>query len=306
MADIPQNVVIGDEISAAEFNLLRDIGFIVDIAAGETINGATLPVAVYFDDTENEWMACDGNDTARLEFAGIAITNAVNGGVITVQINGRVTGFSGLTVGARYYVQDDRTLGTSAGTNSIFVGVAVSATDIVILGSGKYVELAGVQTVNGVKTLGSIPVLPGSNPTTSNQATRKGYVDTNPGAEYGSGFVSVGINITSDIVIAHGLSRTPKLVKITCITGPATNTTSISIGSGTSTSNRACVNMETTTGSGNQSFNSTILIIENRDSGDTVQFSADLDGLNATNITLGGVVNANQGSARLILWEAWT
>ena len=33
------------------------------------------------------------------------------------------------------------------------------------------------QTVNGIKTFGSIPVLPASDPTTSNQATRKAYVD---------------------------------------------------------------------------------------------------------------------------------
>lgn len=40
------------------------------------------------------------------------------------------------------------------------------------------VKLSGNQTVNGVKTFGSIPVLPASNPTTANQAVRKGYVDS--------------------------------------------------------------------------------------------------------------------------------
>lgn len=35
------------------------------------------------------------------------------------------------------------------------------------------------QTINGVKTFGSIPVLPASNPTTDNQAARKKYVDDN-------------------------------------------------------------------------------------------------------------------------------
>jgi len=40
------------------------------------------------------------------------------------------------------------------------------------------VQTSGTQTVNGVKTFGSIPVLPASNPTTANQATRKTYVDT--------------------------------------------------------------------------------------------------------------------------------
>ena len=35
----------------------------------------------------------------------------------------------------------------------------------------------GAQTYTGVKTFGSIPVLPGSNPTVANEATRKSYVD---------------------------------------------------------------------------------------------------------------------------------
>jgi hypothetical protein len=39
------------------------------------------------------------------------------------------------------------------------------------------VKLTGDQTIAGVKTLSSIPVLPSSNPTTSNQAVRKGYID---------------------------------------------------------------------------------------------------------------------------------
>lgn len=39
------------------------------------------------------------------------------------------------------------------------------------------VALTGDQTVAGVKTFTSIPVLPASNPTTDNQAARKAYVD---------------------------------------------------------------------------------------------------------------------------------
>lgn len=40
------------------------------------------------------------------------------------------------------------------------------------------VKVDGAQTVNGIKTFGSIPVLPASDPTTANQATRKSYVDS--------------------------------------------------------------------------------------------------------------------------------
>ena len=44
-----------------------------------------------------------------------------------------------------------------------------------------FVDTTSDQTINGVKTFGSIPVLPASNPTTGNQATRKTYVDTEVG-----------------------------------------------------------------------------------------------------------------------------
>ena len=40
------------------------------------------------------------------------------------------------------------------------------------------VKLTGNQTVAGIKTFSSIPVLPASNPTTDNQAVRKAYVDS--------------------------------------------------------------------------------------------------------------------------------
>lgn len=40
-----------------------------------------------------------------------------------------------------------------------------------------FVQTSGNQTVAGVKTFSSIPVLPSSNPTTANQAVRKGFAD---------------------------------------------------------------------------------------------------------------------------------
>ena len=40
-----------------------------------------------------------------------------------------------------------------------------------------FVKTTGTQTVGGTKTFSSIPVLPASNPTTANQAVRKGFAD---------------------------------------------------------------------------------------------------------------------------------
>jgi len=188
---IPADASAGDELTAVEVNLLRDLGFIVDQNAGETINGGTLPVAVYWDNTDDEWKACDGNDATKIQFAGFAISNSTDGNPINVQTVGRVTGFSGLTVGANYYVQDDKTIGTSVGTISIFVGVAISATEIMIKGNGAFVDLLGAQTIEGVKTFGSFPVTPSSAPSANYQVANKKYVDDEVSANKGLEYVAI-------------------------------------------------------------------------------------------------------------------
>lgn len=60
-------------------------------------------------------------------------------------------------------------------------GDAANASDIATL-DGEVVKITGAQTVAGVKTFSSIPVLPASDPTVANEATRKSYVDTLDGA----------------------------------------------------------------------------------------------------------------------------
>jgi len=101
--------------------------------AGATINGATLPVPVYQNKSDNEVYACDGNDTAAMKFIGFAITNSTNGNPIKVQTNGVVSGFSGLAEGEKYYVQDAvGTIGTTPGTQEILVGIAISETALLI------------------------------------------------------------------------------------------------------------------------------------------------------------------------------
>lgn len=52
-------------------------------------------------------------------------------------------------------------------------------------------------TLNGIKTFGSIPVLPASNPTTNNQATRKAYVDSDGGGSSVSPTATGSIDLSS-------------------------------------------------------------------------------------------------------------
>ena len=106
-------------------------GAIVD--AGETINGATSPVPIYISKADGEAYACDANDTNKYKFASFAISNSTDGNPIKVQGSGVVSGFSGLSTGEKYYVQDTAgTIGTTPGTMEILVGVAISSTQLLI------------------------------------------------------------------------------------------------------------------------------------------------------------------------------
>ena len=121
----------GDEMTAAKLNK-NIIGGSYN--AGETINGATLPVPVYQDTTDNEFYKCDADDTDKLNFVGFAISNGTDGNPIDIQMNGIVKGFSGLDEGEKYYVQDTAgTIGKNKGTYYILVGIAINETELLII-----------------------------------------------------------------------------------------------------------------------------------------------------------------------------
>jgi len=75
--------------------------------------------------------------------------------------------------------QSDQTTGTAPFTVASTTVVSnLNADTVDGLQGTSIVQTSGDQSVGGIKTFTSIPVLPGSNPTTDNQASRKAYVDT--------------------------------------------------------------------------------------------------------------------------------
>lgn len=145
MAQAKENFAAGDKLDDSGANDINQFsknandagGFRDDINSGETINGGTLPVAVYQDPADNELYACDGNVTTKLEFIGFAISNSTDGNPIDFQGSGLVRGFTGLTEGTKYYVQDDKTIGTAKGTYPVLVGIAVTETELLIMNDKK-------------------------------------------------------------------------------------------------------------------------------------------------------------------------
>ena len=134
---LSSNVSAGDDANASQYNNLRADTKKMrqeEFNAGATINGATLPVPVYQNTTDNEVYACDANVSTALEFIGFAISNGTDGNAIIIQHTGIVGGFTGLSEGERYYVQDTAgTIGTSKGTYEVLVGIAISETELLII-----------------------------------------------------------------------------------------------------------------------------------------------------------------------------
>lgn len=122
----------GDALTSARLNK-TGFNYLTPTIAGETISGATTPVAVCFDEITGYVHPCDANNFARLTFRGFAVTTASASAAIEVQTAGVVTGLSGLTSGSLYYVNDSAALSTTPGTHKILVGRAMSTTSILIL-----------------------------------------------------------------------------------------------------------------------------------------------------------------------------
>jgi len=130
---------------------------VVSFTAGETITGNTSPKPVYIATSTANVFVSDANVAIDKDFIGFAINNADASGTVYVQTDGVVKGFTGLTAGLEYYVQDDSTLGTSVGTAEIYVGRAISTTQILV-DSHRADQYLGVSTEIAYNTIISVPL----------------------------------------------------------------------------------------------------------------------------------------------------
>lgn len=133
MSDTARPKSSGDKLSADEVN--ADLPIV--LTGGETISGATTPAPVYIDSGDGELYLCDADDTDKLGFIGFVIDDSTDGNNATLQKDGIVSGFSGLTTGSKYYLSDTAgAISTTPGTNEVLVGIAVSATQLLIIQNG--------------------------------------------------------------------------------------------------------------------------------------------------------------------------
>jgi|GEM_PF-3248956 len=137
MSEAKNNYAGGEKIASDDLNQIsqnaNDGGGFRDLIMGDAFTGTATPQASYQSASDNKLYICDGNDADKLNFLGFVLNTGSADDTADLQTEGIVRGFTGLVEGSYYYVQDDKTIGTSVGTYAVLVGIAISETELVIL-----------------------------------------------------------------------------------------------------------------------------------------------------------------------------
>ena len=74
----------------------------------------------------------DGTDVTSGNFIGFSKAAYTDGQTATVKVVGNVSTQSGLTPGKKYYVQNNGSVGESAGLTSVPAGISLTSTSLLI------------------------------------------------------------------------------------------------------------------------------------------------------------------------------
>ena len=130
-------------------NQLATVNYVLGVVNGGTvtfdqqiisaqISGEALTINdhVYFKESDQRWWKVDADLTTTFDVLkrGIVKTTVGSAGsTIQVAISGPVSGFVGLTAGSKYYASNTGgAISTTAGTYSVFVGIALSTTVLLL------------------------------------------------------------------------------------------------------------------------------------------------------------------------------
>jgi hypothetical protein len=131
MSDTARAKSAGDRLTALEIN--QDLP--IQITAGETIDASSNPIAVYIKDADGKVYKTNAahSDERIHSFIGFAMTSGDDNDDITLQKDGVVNGFTGLTAGAEYYLSDTAgEISDTGGTNTRVIGFAVDANRLLL------------------------------------------------------------------------------------------------------------------------------------------------------------------------------
>lgn len=108
------------------------VTFDKQVISGQTSGEAlTANDVVYFKEADAKWYKADADLTATFDQLqlGIAQSTVAINATVAIAISGPVSGFTGLSAGSKYYLSNTAgAISSTAGTNSVFVGWALSTT----------------------------------------------------------------------------------------------------------------------------------------------------------------------------------
>ena len=149
MSEPTKNWSANDKVNAADLNanFIEALNNYRDFTCGTTITAGR---AVCLNPSDSKIYPCDSgyNDYRTLNFVGFAVTGGSASAVIKVQISGKFAGLSGLAAGSFYFLSTAGALSTTAGTYQKTVGLAISATAIIIQGPSVEKNYVDNQTTN--------------------------------------------------------------------------------------------------------------------------------------------------------------
>jgi len=128
--------------------------FTITLVAGEALSARD---ALYISSSDGKAYKCDADDTSKINFVGFAQETTSSGADVIIRLQGVMTGFSGLTIGAHYYLSGTAgEITATAPTNAVIVGYALSATvirmtgmpavrTVVFTASGTWTKLPGLK-----------------------------------------------------------------------------------------------------------------------------------------------------------------
>lgn len=123
-----------------------DMQIVPNQTSGETV---AVNDVVYLSEADGFWYKADANDITASEQVqlGITKTASVGPGPIQVAISGVISGFSGLSVGVKYYLSNTAgAISTTEGANAVFVGWSLSTTSLLLNTSIKTLPVGVLST----------------------------------------------------------------------------------------------------------------------------------------------------------------
>lgn len=143
-------------------NQFATVNYVLSVVSGGTVtfdrqvvsnqtSGESLTAndIVYFKEADAKWYKADANlitPSSQLKL-GVALSTVAIDSTVQIAISGPVSGFTGLTAGSKYYLSDTAgAISTTKGSNTIFMGWALSTTSLLLDTSDKVLPMGSLST----------------------------------------------------------------------------------------------------------------------------------------------------------------